>query len=123
MSKKPIRYIRYYYCIVCQEEFFLSSDDEKACLYCGSKDSFILLSKKEETEKEIIERFKKDIAVCKKLIRQGYLEGSFQKSEREDLDRLKELKDMENFLKRNPNLNLDDVLKLIDKKSELVPRD
>lgn len=123
MPKKPTRYIRYYYCIVCQEEFFLSSHNEKACLYCGSKDSFVLLSEKEETEKEIIETFKKDVAVCKKLIRQAYLEGSFQKSEKEDLDRLKELKDMENFFKKNPNLNLDDVLKIIAKKSELIPRD
>lgn len=116
MSKKPVRYIQCYYCMVCQEEFCLTSHKKKICYYCGNKDNFILLSKKEETEREIIEIFKKDIAITKKIIRQGYLGGSFFKSEREDLDRLRELKYMEDFLNKNPNISTDDVLKMINKK-------
>lgn len=116
MSKKPVRYIRCYYCMVCQEEFFLTSHKKKICYYCGNKKNFIFLSKKEETEREIIEIFKKDISITKKIIQQGYLEGSFIKSEREDLDRLKELKCIEDFLNKNPNLSTEDVLKMINKK-------
>ena len=116
MPKKTVKYIRYCYCTICQEEFSLSSWEEMACSYCKNKNSFVILSEKEETEQEIIETFKKDISICKKVIQEAYLEGSFQKSEKEDLERLKELKDMENFFKRNPNPDTEEVLKIIEKK-------
>ena len=123
MPKEPVKYIRYCYGAICQEEFSLSSWEEAVCSYCKSKDNFVVLSEKEETEKEIIETFKKDIAISKKFIQQFYLEGSFQKSEKEDLERLKELKDMDNFFKRNPNLDTEEVLKIIEKKLRPAPKD
>lgn len=118
MSKKSARYIRYCYCIACKEEFVLVHEDKMICFYCKEEDSFVVLSEKEETEKELIQMMKKSISITRKMIHRNYLNGLFEKSEKEDLDELKSLKDDEDFFNKNPNPKKKDVYKIINKKNK-----
>lgn len=119
MTKKLVRYIKYCYCVACKEEFILSNN-KKVCLYCQRKDSFIVLSKKKETKKEIDEAIKKIISLMKKETQRNYLDGISKESEKKELEKLKCLSEAEDFFKKNPKLKKEEMDKIIDKVNQVL---
>ncbi|NCA94234.1 MAG: hypothetical protein EOM84_03550 [Sphingobacteriia bacterium] len=120
MPKKPLRYIKYCYCIACQEEFLLLNKDKESCLYCQREDSFIVLSKKKETKKENDEAVKKIISIMKRMTRKNYLDGIPEESEKKELEKLKCLSAAEDFFKKNPKLKKEEMDEIIGKVNKVL---